>query len=68
MAWGSFLRKLARGVLLVGLALLCLFIGLVALYAFAPPVSTLMLARRIEGKGYERVYVRLLKVDPTRLP
>ncbi len=55
---------LARGVALVGLALLCVFVGLVVLYAVAPPVSTLMLGRKIEGKSYERVYVRLEDIAP----
>ncbi|MBV8443883.1 MAG: hypothetical protein JO312_25580, partial [Hyphomicrobiales bacterium] len=41
----SFFRVLARGVLVAGVALALAFIGLVALYAIAPPVSTLMLAR-----------------------
>ncbi len=58
------LGSLARGVALVGLALFGIFAGLVALYAFAPPVSTLMLGRKIEGKGYERVYVRLQDIAP----
>ena len=49
---------LARGVGLAGLALVLVFAGLVALYAVARPVSTLMLGRAIEGKSYERVYVQ----------
>jgi monofunctional glycosyltransferase len=65
MATRAFsLRNLARAVLWVALALLCLFIGLVVLYAFLPPVSTLMLAREVEGKSYERVYVRLADIAP----
>jgi Transglycosylase len=50
---------LAYGIRLTGLALFCLFFTLVAIYAVKPPVSTLMLARAIEGKSYERIYVRL---------
>ncbi len=53
-----------RWVGLAGLALVVVFAGLVALYAFARPVSTLMLGRTIEGKSYERVYVRLADIAP----
>jgi monofunctional biosynthetic peptidoglycan transglycosylase len=63
----SPLRLLARGVLWAGLALLALFIGLVALYAVARPVSTLMLARAIEGEGYQRIYAPLRTIAPTAL-
>ena len=45
---------LARGAGWAGIALLLVFVGLVALYSVVPPVSTLMLARAIEGKSYER--------------
>jgi monofunctional glycosyltransferase len=55
---------MARAFMWIALALACLFVGLVVLYAFAPPVSTLMLARKIEGKSYERVYVRLEDIAP----
>ncbi len=55
---------LMRWVGLAGLALVVVFAGLVALYAFARPVSTLMLGRTIEGKSYERVYVRLADIAP----
>jgi monofunctional biosynthetic peptidoglycan transglycosylase len=55
---------LARGVGWAGLTLAGVFVGLVALYAVAPPVSTLMLARKIEGKGYERTVVKLKDVSP----
>jgi monofunctional glycosyltransferase len=65
MARRSFLRILTRGIILTGLALVCVFAALVALYAFTPPISTLMLARKIEGKSYERVYVRLKDIAPT---
>jgi monofunctional glycosyltransferase len=50
-----------------GLALLALFLGLVALYATARPVSTLMVARTIEGKGYQRVYAPLKTIAPAAL-
>jgi monofunctional biosynthetic peptidoglycan transglycosylase len=64
MSWRSLFGKLARVVIVAGLALLCLFAALVVLYAFAPPVSTLMLARKIEGKSYERSYVGLKDIAP----
>ncbi len=60
----SSLGALARGVLWAGFALAALFAGLVALYAFVDPVSTLMLARTLEGKRYERIAVRLDAVAP----
>jgi monofunctional biosynthetic peptidoglycan transglycosylase len=63
----SPLRLLALGVVWAGLALLTLFIGLVALYAVARPVSTLMLARMIEGKTYQRQYAPLKTIAPAAL-
>jgi monofunctional biosynthetic peptidoglycan transglycosylase len=62
-----FFVRLARGAAWLGLALLCLFVVLVALYAFVPPVSTLMLARLVQGKSYARTYVPLEDVAPTVL-
>jgi len=55
---------LMRWVGLAGLALVCVFAGLVALYAVARPVSTLMLGRMVVGKSYDRVYVRLADIAP----
>jgi monofunctional glycosyltransferase len=55
---------MARGILRAGLALAGAFAALVALYAFVDPVSTLMVARTLEGKGYERIPVRLDDVAP----
>jgi monofunctional glycosyltransferase len=49
------------------LALLALFVGLVALYAVARPVSTLMLARIILGKSYQRDYAPLKAIAPAAL-
>lgn len=63
----SPLRLLALGVVWAGLALLALFIGLVALYGVARPVSTLMLARTVEGKTYQRIYAPLKTIAPTAL-
>ena len=53
-----------RGLLRAGVALIVLFAGLVALYAFVDPVSTLMLARLARGESYERVAVSLDAVAP----
>jgi monofunctional biosynthetic peptidoglycan transglycosylase len=58
---------LALGVVWAGLALLALFISLVALYALARPVSTLMLARTLQGKGYQRIYAPLRTIAPAAL-
>ena len=55
---------LLRWVGLAGLALVIVFAALVALYAVARPVSTLMIGRMIAGKSYERIYVRLADVAP----
>jgi monofunctional glycosyltransferase len=65
MSRRSLFGALARGAGWAGLALACIFAGLVVLYAFAPPVSTLMLGRKIAGKNYERVYVRLSEISPS---
>jgi monofunctional biosynthetic peptidoglycan transglycosylase len=58
-------KIVARAVSLAALALACVVVGLIALYPYATPVSTLMLARKIEGKDYERFPVRLGDVAPT---
>ena len=63
----SPIRLVALGVVWSGLALLAIFVTLVALYAAARPVSTLMLARTIEGKGYQRNYAQLKAIAPTVL-
>ncbi len=63
----SPLRLAALGVGWAALALLALFIGLMALYAVARPVSTLMLARMIEGKTYQRIYAPLRSIAPAAL-
>ena len=60
----SIRQSRANGVVFAGLALVIVFAGLVALYAVARPVSTLMLGRMIVGKSYERVYVRLADIAP----
>jgi len=63
----SPLRLLALGVVWAGVALLALFLSLVALYAVARPVSTLMLARMIEGKTHQRIYEPLRNISPAAL-
>lgn len=63
----SPVRLLALGAGLAALALFALFIGLVALYAFARPVSKLMLARTVQGKSYERIYAPLRTIAPAAL-
>jgi monofunctional biosynthetic peptidoglycan transglycosylase len=60
----SLLRIAARGVVAAALVLFCLFVGLFVLDSFAPPVSTLMIARTILGKSYERDYAPLRDVAP----
>ena len=61
------LRLLALGVVWAALALFALFIVLVGLYTFVRPVSTLMLARTVEGKGYQRIYAPLKTIAPIAL-
>jgi monofunctional glycosyltransferase len=61
------LRLLALGVVWAALALFALFIVLVGLYTFVRPVSTLMLARMVEGKSYQRIYAPLKTIAPIAL-
>ncbi len=63
----SPLRLVALGVGWAALTLLALFVGLVALYTVARPVSTLMLARMIEGKSYQRTYTPLKTIASAAL-
>ena len=58
---------MALGVVWPALALFVLFIFLVCLYTAVKPVSTLMLARTIEGKTYQRIYAPLKTIAPTAL-
>src|SRR5205085_8283161 len=51
------LRKALRYLLFLGLALLVLLAGLIVLWRFVPPVSTLMLGRWVTFRGVERSYV-----------
>jgi monofunctional glycosyltransferase len=63
----SLVAILARGAGGAWIALLLVFVGLVALYSVVPPVSTLMLARTIEGKTYERDIAPLRNISPAAL-
>ena len=63
----SPIRLLALGVVWAALALFALFIVLVGLYTVVRPVSTLMLARMVEGKSYQRVHVPLKTIAPVAL-
>jgi monofunctional glycosyltransferase len=58
------LRKAFRYLLFLGLALLVILAGLIALWRTLPPVSTLMLARWATFRGVERIYVPLSRVSP----
>ena len=58
------LRKVLRYLLFVGLGLLVLLAGLIVLWRFVPPVSTLMLARWVTFRGVDRTYVRLARISP----
>ena len=58
------LRKALRYLLFLGLGLLVLLAGLVVLWRFLPPVSTLMLARWATLRGVERSYVPLARISP----
>ncbi len=60
----SFPLRLLRWTTLGVLSLAGLFAALVALYAFVPPVSTLMLGRTVMLRAYERTYVPLEKISP----
>lgn len=53
-----------RAFLALALALVVALAALLALWRFAPPVSTLMLGRYISMKRVERVYVPLERMAP----
>jgi monofunctional glycosyltransferase len=59
----SLFRTLARGLFVAGLIALFLFAVLLAYDSLAPPISTLMIGRTLEGKRYERHFVRLSNVS-----
>jgi monofunctional biosynthetic peptidoglycan transglycosylase len=60
----SFIGRVTKIIAYAFLIGLCIFAGLLALYSFTPPVSTLMLGRTLSGKSYERTYVRLKDIAP----
>ena len=64
----SLFVTLARYAGWAAIALLIVFFGLSALYTAFEPISTLMLARTIEGKSYERDAVRLRESPPRPSP
>jgi monofunctional biosynthetic peptidoglycan transglycosylase len=57
-------RKALRYFVFAGLGLLVLLAGLIALWRFVPPVSTLMLARWATFHGVERTYLPLARISP----
>jgi monofunctional biosynthetic peptidoglycan transglycosylase len=59
----SLTGTIARIVLRVGLALTLGFAALILVYRFLPPISTLMLARWLEGETVERRYVPLERIS-----
>lgn len=60
----SFVGRVTKIAAYAIVVALCIFTGLLGLYSFVPPVSTLMLGRTLTGKSYERTYVRLTDVAP----
>lgn len=59
-----WLRRIVRFALALVLAALALFVALLALWRFAPPVSTLMLARYLTGERVVRAYAPLERISP----
>ena len=53
-----------RGCLVLCVALGALFATLLILDTVAPPVSTLMMARLVQGRSYQRNYVPLSRIAP----
>ena len=60
----AFLRAISRWLLRAVLLLLVVFAALVVLWAYAPPVSTLMLARWVTWRPVERVWTPLERIAP----
>ena len=59
-----FFRRVLRWIFWSGAVVACLVLGLVALWAFRPPVSNLMAARYIAGQPVERVWTPLNRLSP----
>jgi len=60
-----WLRKLVNRLILVLLALAAIPLGLMLLYAVAPPVSNLMLARWFTGQPVTRIWTPLERIAPS---
>ncbi len=60
----TFSRAISRWLLRVVLLLLAIFAALVVLWAWVPPVSTLMLARWVTFRPVERIWTPLEKIAP----
>ncbi|WP_245276162.1 monofunctional biosynthetic peptidoglycan transglycosylase [Methylocapsa aurea] len=58
------MNRLLRVILGVGLALAMGLAALILVYRFVAPVSTLMLARWVQGESVERRYVPLERISP----
>ncbi len=54
-------------VVVVVVTLAVAFVGLLAIDTATPPISTLMVGRLLEGRGYERDYVRLAAIAPVAI-
>lgn len=59
------MRRLVRLLLLLVLAYPALVLVLTLAYVVAPPVSTLMIGRWLQGRPAERSYVPLSRISPT---
>ena len=60
----GFIGNVFRCVFYGALILVVILVGLVLVEAVVPPVSTLMLARTLQGESYERDYVPLSAIAP----
>ncbi len=60
----AFVRAIFRWLLKAALILFILFLALVVLWAYVPPVSTLMLARWVTFRPVERVWSPLASLGP----
>lgn len=59
----GLLANIIRFLLIAGLALAVIAAGLTLLYRFVPPISTLMLARWLQGEPVDRRYVPLDRIS-----
>ena len=56
-----------RGTLLAVAVLIAVFLALLVADTVFPPISTLMIARLVEGRGYQRDYVALTAIAPAAI-